>query len=280
MFNFWYKFIVKYIIQSKSQNDIYDEFISEDLLQNRKFLQSIGEEKRKLLLRSIEKIDFLGENEVYSELIDNVRDKIVGCQYQIYFTVHNTDIVCSISQGFIEKEIIRTMEIKSFGNNVTFEGFPIAQSTFEVIDGIKGIEIQRLSINGEEKDLINDLKYSEKDSNKTYHKNISYNKMAGYYLKDDITFTHDKPTRIEVTYITRVPLSDTVYTSRLSAPCKKYDFRFRINDSNKKYKLYAQAFGFQENAAKNPASSRVNEVTYVMDTWTFPTDGVFISFSE
>ena len=266
------------IIQIKSQNDIYDEFITEDLLQNRKFLESMSPEKRKIILKNIEKIDYMADNEVYSDLINTVRDKISKSNYEYYFTFQNTNILCNITNEYIEKEIIRTMKIKSFDKPKTISNFILTKSSSEPINGVKGIEITKLVINGE-KQSDKSYEYQEEDNNNVYLKNSQYNKVLKYVLKNDITFYHNKETNIEITYITRVPINDMAYTSRLSVPCKHYEFHFRINGS-KKYKLYSRAYGFQDDASNTPAGSRQNEVNFKIENWSFPTDGVFISFNE
>lgn len=118
----------------------------------------------------------------------------------------------------------------------------------------------------------------EDNKDNVYLANVNYNKKGLCCLKGGIVLYNDKPTKIEITYITRVPLNDKVFTSRLSAPCKNFHFHFRIDDSINNYKIYAQAFGFQDDAMKNPAGSRKNEITYEINDWAFPTDGVFVTF--
>lgn len=273
-------FLLSLLIQKKSQNDLYDEFITEDLLQNKKFIKSMPEDKRKILLKYIEEIDFLGENKIYSELINNVREKIVNYEYFYYFEKNNTHVVCNILSDCIEKKITKTIEVKSFDEDVTFEEFPLAQSTLEPIDGRDSIKITNLKINDKPQNVDDVVGYKKEDSDNVYHKNINYKKRVVGFYKDDMIFYRDKITKIEVVYTTYVPLHDRVYTSRLSAPCKKYDFRFRINDSTKQYRLYSQAFGFQEDATKTPAGCQPNEIAYNINDWTFPADGVFITFGE
>ena len=137
-------------------------------------------------------------------------------------------------------------------------------------------------INGVSKDIINDIEYvdttSKDDTYNVYYDNIDYTVRAYYRLKDNITFYNNRSTTIQITYVTRVPITDVVYSSRLIVPCKKYHFRFKIDDSTTNYKINAQAFGFQEDAMKNPAGSLKNEVTYEINDWLFPSDGVFVTF--
>lgn len=272
-------FLLSLIIQKKSQNDLYDEFITEDLLQNRKFIKSIPKDNRKILLKSIEEIDFFSENKIYSKLIDSVRDKIAESHYPYYYISHNMDIICSIESNYIEKEIIKTVEIGSFEKCKTIKSFVISKFVLEELSGVKNVEIKKLTINDENKDIDNCIEYVYNENNdNVYLANVNYNKKGLCRLKDRITFYNDKPTKIEITYTTRVPLSDKVFTSRLSSPCKNYHFHFRIDDSVNNYKIYAQAFGFQDDAMKNPAGSRKNEITYEINDWAFPTDGVFVTF--
>ncbi len=273
-------FLLSLLIQKKSQNDLYDEFLTEDLLQNKKFIESMPENNRKILLKYIEKIDYLGDNEIYSELISNVRDKIVNYKYKYYFETNNTSIICTILPDCIEKKITKTYEAKSFKKEELFDEFPFAQSSLEPIEGRRSIEITSLKINDEIKDVSKFIDYKTKDSENIYHKNSNYTKKIIGFYKDPMKFYSDKTTKVEVVYTTYVPLRDRVYTTRLSAPCKKYDFRFRINDSTKQYILHSQAFGFQEDATKTPAGCQPNEISYTINDWTFPADGVFITFNE
>lgn len=273
--------IVSVIIEKKSQNDLYDEFITEDLLQNFKFLKTIDKEKRKTLLNSLEKIDYMGENETYSELVNNVREKIINSDYKYYFVSNNIVITCTIKSNYIEKNIIRTVEIRSFDDSYTDKNYIITKIASKKIEGIQNIEIKELIINDVSKDITKDIEYVDTTSEGTYnvyYDNIDYTVRAYYRLKDNITFYNNRSTTIRVTYVTRVPATDIVYSSRLIVPCKKFRFRFKIDDSTINYKINAQAFGFQEDAMKNPTGSLKNEVTYEINDWIFPSDGVFVTF--
>lgn len=274
--------IVSVIIEKKSQNDLYDEFITEDLLQNPKFLKSIDKEKRKTLLNSLEKIDYMGENKPYSELVNNVREKIINSDYKYYFLSSKTDIICKICPKYIEKEIIKIVEIKSFNDSYTDENYIITKIASQKIANKQSIEIKKLVINDFSQDINNDIEYidttTKDDAYNIYYDNINYTIRGHYRLKKPITFYNNITTTIQINYVTRVPLTDKVYSARLSVPCKEYHFRFKIDDSTANYKINAQAFGFQDDAMKNPAGSRKNEVSYEMNDWIFPSDGVFITF--
>lgn len=272
--------LLNLIIQKNSQNNLYDEFIIE-LLQNKDFLGSIPEDKRKILFKNIEEMDFLGENKIYTELINNVREKIVKSHYPFYYVSNNIDIICTLKPDCIEKDIIKTIEICSFEKSKKIEQYKISKFTLESLNEEKPVEIKKITINGKSKDINRCVEYtnSENEDN-VYFANVNYNTQVLCCLKDEITVYNDKPTKIEINYITRVPLNDKVYIYRLTDPCKKFHFHYRIKDSNKKYKIHAQAFGFQDNAMKNPAGSRENEITYDIGDWAFPTDGVFVAFYE
>lgn len=276
--------IVSLIIQKKSQNDMYDEFLTEDLLQNTKFLKSMEKEKRQTLLRSIEKIDYMGCNEIYSELVNNVRNKIINSDYKFYYISNKIDIICNKKSNYIEKEIIKTVEIRSFDKEYTAKDYIITKFALEKINTIKNVEIKKLVINGQTQNVNVenencDIKFvNMQNDDNVYYDNVNYNEKGQCCLKKEITFYDNETTTIEVTYITRVPVTDKVYTSRLSVPCKRFHFHFRIDDSKTNYKIHAQAFGFQDDAMKNPAGSRKNEVTYEISDWAFPSDGVFVAF--
>lgn len=274
--------IVSVIIEKKSQNDLYDEFLTEDLLQNSKFLKSIDKEKRKILLNSLEKIDYIGDNETYSELVNNVREKIISSDYKYYFLSNKTDIDCKITTKYIEKEIIKSVEIRSFEDSYTDENYIITKIASQKIENEPNIEIKKIVINGTTQNINNEIEYIDTTANddayNVYYDNINYTIRGHYRLRNKITFYNNRTTTIQFNYITRVPLTDKVYSSRLSVPCKNYHFRFKIDNFNTNYKINAQAFGFQDDAMKNPAGSRKNEVTYEINDWLFPYDGVFVTF--
>lgn len=277
--------IVSVIIEKKSQNDLYDEFITEDLLQNFKFLKTIDKEKRKILLNSLEKIDYMGENETYSELINNVREKIINSNYKYYFMSNKIEITCKICPKYIEKEIIKYIEVRSFNDSYTDENYIITKIASQKINNKQNIEIKSLFINDISQDIKNDIEYFDTTTQKDaydaynlYYNNINYTRRGYYRLKRPITFYNNRTTTIRITYITRVPLTDKVYSARLSVPCKEYRFRFKIDDSTTNYKINAQVFGFQEDAMKNLAGSQKNEISYEIKDWLFPSDGVFVTF--
>lgn len=274
--------IVSVIVEKKSQNDLYDEFLTEDLLQNPKFLKSIDKEKRKILLNSLERIDYMGENETYSELVNNVREKIINSDYKYYFISSKIDITCKICSKYIEKEIIKFVEVRSFNESYTDTNFIITKIASQKINNKQNVEIKKLFINNIPQDIENDIEYfdttSKDDAYDVYYDNINYTRRGYYRFKKPITFYNNNTTTIQIVFVTRVPLTDKVYSARLSVPCKEYHFRFKIDDSSTNYKINAQAFGFQEDAMKNPAGSQKNEISYEIKDWLFPSDGVFVTF--
>lgn len=272
--------LLSLIIQKKAQNDMYDEFLTEDLLKNKKFLKSMDESKRHFLLQTLEKIEYLKDSQVYSELINSVRNKIIKSDYQYYYVSHKTEIVCYIKPQYIEKSIVKTIEVRSFDKSETIKDFAIAKIALEKINNTPNVEIKELKIDGKTKNVNNCIKYlGSSNTNDSHFVATNYNKCGKYCLSNDITFYNDKSTTIEIVYITRVPLNDKIYTSRLSVPCQEYGFRFRIEDSNTDYKICAQAFGFQEDAETKITNHR-NEIIYEMSDWIFSKDGVFVTFDK
>ncbi len=84
-------------------------------------------------------------------------------------------------------------------------------------------------------------------------------------------------THLVYKYVTRVPLHDKNYTSRLQFPAKKYRFDFAINDSDE-HLIFSQAFGFKDDASNTKPIPAKNTVHYEFENWLFERDGVAISF--
>ena len=97
-------------------------------------------------------------------------------------------------------------------------------------------------------------------------------------LKEDVELSCDESTEISVSYITKVPLSDNLYTCRSKVPCKHFVVTVNLENSPE-YKLNAVAFGFLDTAKRSPDCVNDHEVRVEFDDWIFSKDGVTVAIA-
>ena len=276
-------FFMGLFIEKNEKNKLYYEILTNDLLSDKKFIQTLNKDKQLSLINNLERINFFGGNETYLAMYNSVRDKISNGNYDYYFTSHSIDVSCSINsqKSYIKKEIIRSVKLRSFEKNKNISNYVITSCSSKKIDddNVKHFELKSVKINNKNINIKKDIQYSENNEINDYLKNCDFNTSSSYILKNDLKLKNDQDTLIEIKYITRVPLNDNSYSVRLRRPCKEFNFLFRIKDANK-CNIYSQAYGFHDDARNTPAGAKDNEIKYYFNDWIFPEDGVFLVFSQ
>lgn len=97
-------------------------------------------------------------------------------------------------------------------------------------------------------------------------------------LREPLNLSDTQDTTLAVSYTTRVPLSDNIYTCRSSVPCKDFSVDISLVDTPD-YKLNAVAFGFWDSAPYARINTKENNIRVSFDNWVFTKDGVSIVFS-
>lgn len=273
-------FLIGILVEKNSKNDLYNDVLTEDLLTNEKFVNSIDKEKQIALLKTLEKINYFDQNNLFPEMLTSIRNKIHDFDNDYYFTYQAIDVNCSIKSDYIEKNIIRTFKLRSYENTCCINDYMIGKcgsATFE--DEKKNYELLSLRIDGEVIDCAKSVEYVEEEIDDSYQNNCNFTRNSKYILKVPLNLKCNEDTIIKIKYITRVPKEDRSYSVRVSKACKKFDFEFNIVNQES-YNIYSQAYGFYDNATETHAGARENRIKYEFNDWIFPEDGVIVNFSE
>ena len=274
-------FLAGMLIEKNSKNDLYNDILTEDLLTNETFVNSIDKEKQIILLSTLEKINYFDQNDVFPKMLTSIRNKIHDFDNDYYFTYQAIDVNCSIKSDCIEKNIIRTFKLRSYENTCCISDYMIGKcDSTKFTDGKKNYELLSLKINGETIKICEEnVKFVAEKIDDLYQRNCNFTINSKYILKMPLELRNNADTVIEIRYITRVPKEDKSYSVRVSKACKKFVFEFNIVNQEP-YNIYSQAYGFYDNATETNAGARENRIKYEFNDWIFPKDGVIVNFSE
>lgn len=271
--------ILSFIIEVKKNNKLYDDFIANDLLCEGKFLKSLEKNQRDKIHKEIEKIDFFENNKIYSNMYDNIKNKIINTNYDCYYENYTADVTCNIKkdEGYIEKNEIISFDIYSIDKQKILSNYMLRRVTTALISNKEAFEWLEIKINGNSIDVKNDVNQRCENVKDGYDRISRYEKIITYTLNKKLSLRQNKPVKIELYSISRTPLNDKVYSYRLKKPTNKFKFRFTIVDLET-HKLHLSAYGFQDDARDTPFRSLKNGVVCELKDWIFVNDGVVVSF--
>lgn len=264
------------LIEVRTKNDIYADAVLQDVVANPVFYKEFSHQTKQAMLYELERELLFSNNASILEMYGSIKRKLSTVNKDgYYFSECNYHVVCSIQDDIITKEINRTIRLRSYDPQYTIQDLTVLNWTgpnHPDSDHFQLISIQYNSVTTTNYEIVDVEPPSDVDS------------FCGYSISHQCKFTQeielssDADTRISVCYVTRVPISDNIYTCRSSVPCKNFSVDvFLENTPN--YKLNAVAFGFLDSAKHSPATITDREVRISFDDWVFNKDGVSIVFA-
>lgn len=264
-----------WLIDTRSKNELYHDTIFDDVISNPTFFRCFADETKQNFLERLEQELIFSNSSIIQNMYKSIQKKLLDATtVDYYFSECNYHLSCKIDDTSIQKKINRTIRLRPYGDTCTIHNLQVLKwSGLEAFDDY--FILDSISINGEP------VKGYKTDS---VRDRISLDSFCGYVvthyysLVGPIVLQADLDTIVSISYTTRVPLSDNVYTCRSSVPCKRFSVYAYLEESPA-YKINGVAFGFLDVAARSPVPLSDNEIRIEFDDWIFNKDGVVISFA-
>lgn len=269
------------LIDVHSKNDLYEDTVIQDVLANPVFYQNFSLETKRTMLSTLETELRFSDRSQVEDMFRSVESKLSVLKECYYYTECSYRVVVYIRDNIITKRINRTVRLRSYKPQDQISDFLLLNWAGQAksSDGVPIAEPFRLiqvQINGEiypvEKVRFERLERPASDNF------CSYDGGCHCIFPEGLDLSSEEDTIISVSYETKVPFSDNIYTCRSFVPCKRFSVDVHMDGSDG-YILNAAAFGFQDTAKRSPQRLNRREVQIVFDDWVFQKDGVVIVFA-
>lgn len=276
------------LIQVRENNALCNKFLAEDVLASSEIFNYLPIDKKQEILSAMECNLYFDNDKVKESMYCSIRDKINGevsnkqkkaflkKPYDYYFNLCDYEVECKLVDGYIEKRITKTVEIRSYKKQIVAH-YPLITSCFSPEDGIPYCRIESLHINNAELNAQKNVCEEMSSISSPLDVRSGYKKRVEYLYKNHLSFSPDKSVKISICYTTRVNEKDVVSSFRLSYPCRKYKFKFKLLDNlADNYNISMNAFGFCDDGKNTPNSHSKSEVRVSFEDWIFPSNGVAV----
>ena len=271
-------FLTGWLVEVRTKNEIYANAILRDVFANPVFYKEFSVENKRTMLGELEKELLFDENDQIQNMYESIKKKMADVKKEgYYYTSCNYHVSCSVKDGIISKEVNRTIRLCPYDESYSVQDLLVLNWA-----GLKEIpdhfRLKSVVVDGKP------LKKEEYTVTDVPHP-IETDSFCGYSIAHMCRITGELPlsrkrdTVISVSYVTKVPLRDNIYTCRTGVPCKRFSVYVNLEDSPD-YKLNAVAFGFLDAAKDSPSCLNDHEVRIEFDDWVFNKDGVTISFAK
>ena len=262
------------LIEVRSKNELYHDTVFHDVISNPAFYREFSDETKEEMLNNLEQeLLFSGCRQIQN-MYGSIQEKLSEAKEAGYYTTEcSYRVSVHISGDVITKEISRTLRLRSYRDTCKVEKLNILKwSGIEISEHFTLLGVELNGMPTKEYGCETTRDPSNIDSFCGY--TVSYH----YYMEGSLQLSAQKDTVISVSYCTRVPISDNIYTCRSSVPCKKFSVSARLEDSPG-YKINAVAFGFLDTAKRSPTRLADHEVHVEFDDWVFNKDGIVVVFA-
>lgn len=267
-------------VERKNKDSAFEEFFVKDIMYSPKFYDHLDNTEKEKILHNLETNVYFENSEIKKEMFTNIINKLTNENSDYIFAECKFDINCEFKDEFIEKEIIKTVFIKPINNKHQISHFPILNISSAKIDNKESVELVEVKINDKKINKHKDTATKDYENGNNIEKKLGYDNIQKLTLKKKLKFNSKYAyNKIEIKYITRVPLNDLSYICRMATPCKKFSLTFEIKN-NDNYRVNAYAFGFIDDGKDSVNHDDINKVNVEFKDWIFPSDGVAISLSH
>lgn len=269
-------------LEKINQNKAFEDFFLNEIVSSPKFYENLSKEDKTTMLHALEANYYYNDSNIKKEMYKSITNKLKwGNERDYIVTECKCDVSCYIHEDYIEKRIIKHIEIVPDTPNYKVEKFPLLNITSNKIAGKDAVELEKVEIENVEIDIDKRVYKGTKPNENNLDKRVGYDEFHELSLKKPITFDKDNvvPKKITIYYKTRTPITDLSYTCRMGSPCKKFEFRFEVKDSSQ-YQVRAYAFGFIDDGKNTPNFGDNNKVVIQLNDWIFPNDGVTVFLNK
>lgn len=278
-------------IDVRGKNDLCSELLLGDVLRTPEVFNVLPSQQKEELFHSLEYSTYFDNCIQKEEMFNSIKRKFSGgpgslqggdTQKNCFFESCNYEVVCRVEDGYIKKHITKSFDLRAY-TKLSLNEFPLCSSTFiDLPDSGHGTPVvDTLHIDGELKDVNITVSSREREADSGFDKRSGYGKCVGFYYKGKLNLDPDKPTKIMVSYKTKVPVYDVAYSCRMSHPCHSFHFKFRLEgEAAKNYRLAVNAFGFWDDGKRSPNNNDLSAVNVDFYDWIFPRDGVSVTLIQ
>lgn len=274
-------FISALLIDTNSKNSVITDLMKEDIFSNPEFYSLLDQPLKQRILNQLEKYCYFSGQSELQYMFSSMRDSVLEMSKdKIYYDKCSLVIQCTIENGYIEKHILRTINVKSYDDRLKLNEHLLMTCAYTAVNAYQAIDIQQFKIGGKTipKSEIQEISI---DSNSPFNDKSGYTVMKKYIYQNSIDINSKDSTEISLSYITRVPLSDRTYSCRMPYACKSFSFDFSLKANSQDYRLNTVAFGFIDDGQKTPNLSEDHLSTKVsFNNWIFPYDGVAVTICD
>lgn len=267
------------IIEKKQRNEENLDAIINDVLFCEEFDKVLSDEHKELMYKRYIQSKYGQSNDYLLDMLESINDKLSSQKGEFFYDKCSFIINCTPKENYIEKNITRTIEIKSYEKQKELSNFVFASSALKQIQNEKVFEIKEIMLDGEALTEGEDYECISPPASSVFHKKSGYDVYNKCISKKKIVIENQKGVKISINYITKVDLTDNVYNCRVREHCRQFSMQFTIN-SAEKYDISPVAFGFIDDAQYTPNGNDSNSINLNFDNWIFKKDGVSINFKK
>ena len=265
------------LIEVRSKNQIITDVIENDVISSPKFYEEMSEENKLKMCNALEN-NLYYKYDIVHQMFDDIRKRLNDKIEEYYYVSCEYDVTCDINDKFIEKQISKTIAIRSYEDKYTINDFCISQFSSKQIAGVSSFELTSLKINGETKSIKETVKTIPNEVSRLGEQN-EYDISNCYIYNIPIEISKDKETTICVQCTTRTSIDDRCSTFRVTKPCKNFLLVYNLNQQ-KDLRLSVDAFGFIDDANNSTNNTSKSNVNIKFNDWIFENDGVVVTILD
>lgn len=269
--------IVSVLIEVKSKNAFLEDVILNDVIAAPDFYKEMSEQNKLKVYNALEECLYFSYPVVH-DMFGGIRNKLKSTIDSYYFESCSYVVSCNINEKYIEKEITKSVSIKSYEKNYIITDFSVGNFSSRSIEGLRSFDLLSLEIDGQKINLKEDI--SEKaDRISNLDEQNKYDLSLKYIYNKPLKICGEKGTQIVVKCKTRTPADDKISTFRVTKPCKQFSLIYNIKQHDK-YRLAVDAFGFLDDADDSANNSSDSNINITFNDWIYKFDGVVVSILD
>lgn len=268
-------FLLGVCLEKQSKDGAFKEFFTEDIISLPEFYENLPDDKKEKMLHALECNYYFQDNKAKKDMFESITKKLnKTSDKEYYLNKCKFDVVCYIYNDYIEKHIVKTMDVRVNNSKKCVHNFLLLSTSVQDAANNYGVTLDSVEVNGKPVDVHKDLKIEAFSTTSIINKKNGYNNHRKFSLKK-VESSKNKPCRIVLKYKTKVAINDLSYVCRMTVPCKKFSLSFEIKN-NDEYVPTAYPFGFIDDAKDTPNHDDKSKINVEFDNWIFSGDGVAV----
>ncbi len=253
-----------------------------EIMIDQKYIHMLSDIEKKKLINELEKnLYFNNGTTIDNSLYSSIKRKITPLITDDYFENYSVRVDCEINEenNTIKKIIHKKLEVICAKDDTDFQ-IPFSKYLTSItdIDNDKQYKINACTCNGN--DCLSSIltKVSLEEIEKQKQENLEEIKFTiDYNFKLSQGYNY-----IELETETIVPIADTVYTHKITIPCKKYEMNFNVKHI--KYQATAYGFMIQDKIKSNRKTLEQRKIEngyeIKFNDWMLPGEGCVVIINK